>query len=94
MTQAHHPLGGGALYEAQLRCLVACESGSVGALSFSAAAWWLAPRDAWIGWNDATRQTGLSKVVANSRFLILPGVRVPNLASHVLSRALSRLPSE
>lgn len=91
MMQAHHPLGGGPLCGAQLRYLVACEAGFVGALSFSAPAWRLAPREAWIGWDDATRQTGLSKVVANSRFLILPSVRVPNLASHVLSQALARL---
>src|SRR4030067_555030 len=39
----------------------------------------------------APRQAGLSKVVPNSRFLILPGVRVPHLASHVLSQALKRL---
>ena len=94
MMRAHHPLGGGPLCGAQLRYLVACESGFVGALSFSAPAWRLAPRDAWIGWDDLTRQTRLSQVVANSRFLILPSVRVPNLASHVLSQALSRLPSD
>ena len=94
MMQAHHPLGGGPLCGAQLRYLVACEAGFVGALSFSAPAWRLAPREAWIGWDDATRQTGLSKVVANSRFLILPSVRVPNLASHVLSQALARLASD
>src|SRR4030067_147310 len=41
---------------------------------------------------SATRsQAGRSKVVTNSRFLILPGVRVPHLASHVLSQALKRL---
>jgi len=91
MMQAHHPLGAGPLCGAQLRYLVACEAGLVGALSFSAPAWRLAPRDAWIGWDDATRQAGLSKVVTNSRFLILPGVRVPHLASHVLSQALKRL---
>ena len=94
MMQAHHPLGGGPLCGAQLRYLVTCEAGFVGALSFSAPAWRLAPRDAWIGWDDATRRTGLSRVVANSRFLILPSVRVPNLASHVLSQALSRLASD
>lgn len=91
MMQAHHPLGAGPLCGAQLRYLVACEAGFVGGLSFSAPAWRLAPRDAWIGWDDPSRQAGLSKVVANSRFLILPGVRVPNLASHVLSQALARL---
>jgi hypothetical protein len=91
MMQAHHPLGAGPLCGAQLRYLVACEAGFVGGLSFSAPAWRLAPRDAWIGWDDRTRQAELSKVVANSRFLILPSVRVPNLASHVLSQALARL---
>ncbi len=91
MMQAHHSLGAGPLCGAQMRYLVECEAGYVGALSFSAPAWRLAARDAWIGWDDQARQTGLSKVVANSRFLILPGVRVPNLASHVLGQALGRL---
>ena len=91
MMRAHHPLGAGPLCGAQLRYLVNCEAGFIGALSFSAPAWRLAPRDAWIGWDDQARQAGLSRVVANSRFLILPSVRVPNLASHVLSQALARL---
>lgn len=91
MMQAHHPLGAGPLCGAQLRYLVACQAGVLGGLSFSAPAWRLAARDAWIGWDDASRCAGLSKVVANSRFLILPGVRVPNLASHVLALALKGL---
>ena len=94
MMQTHHPLGAGPLCGAQLRYLVVCEAGIVGGLSFSAPAWRLAPRDAWIGWDDPARQAGLSKVVANSRFLILPSVRVPNLASHVLSQALARLAND
>jgi len=96
MLQAHHPQGAGPLCGAQLRYLIACDIGGkthfVGGLSFSAPAWRLAARDTWIGWDDATRQRGLSKVVGNSRFLILPGVDVPNLASHVLSLAIRRLP--
>ena len=91
MMQAHHPLGAGPLCGAQLRYLVVCDAGMVGGLSFSAPAWRLAARDAWIGWADPVRQAGLAQVVANSRFLILPGVHVPNLASHVLSLALARL---
>jgi hypothetical protein len=91
MMQTHHPLGAGPLCGAQLRYLVACEAGYLGGLSFSAPAWRLAPRDAWIGWSDAGRQAGLAKVVGNSRFLILPSVRVPNLASHVLGQAMKRL---
>lgn len=91
MMQAHHPLGAGPLCGAQLRYLVASRAGFVGGLSFSAPAWRLSARDRWIGWDERARQAGLSKVVANSRFLIVPSVKVPNLASHVLSLATSRL---
>lgn len=91
MMEAHHPLGGGPLCGAQMRYLVASEAGFLGGLSFSAAAWRLAARDGWIGWDEATRRAGLSQVVANSRFLILASVRVPNLASHVLGLAVKRV---
>lgn len=91
---AHHPLGAGPLCGAQLRYLVRSAAGYLGALSFSAAAWRLAARDAFIGWDDATRRARLAQVVNNSRFLILPTVKVPNLASHVLSRAAARLPRD
>jgi len=94
MMQAYHPLGGGPLCGAQLRYLVASEAGVLGGLSFSAAAWRLSARDRWIGWDEASRRAGLSKVVANSRFLILPTVKVANLASHVLRLALSRLAAD
>ena len=94
MMQAHHPLGAGPLCGAQIRYLIVCEAGVLGGLSFSAPAWRLAPRDEWIGWDDAARCTGLSKVVANSRFLILPGVQVPNLASHALALSLKRLSAD
>lgn len=94
MMQTHHPLGAGPLCGAQMRYLIVCEAGVLGGLSFSAAAWRLAPRDAWIGWDDAARRKGLSQVLANSRFLILPSVQVPNLASHVLSLTLKRLSAD
>jgi len=94
MMRAHHPQGAAPLCGAQLRYTVCCEAGVLGGLSFSAAAWRLKPRDNWIGWDDATRKEMLPRVVNNSRFLILPGVRVDNLASHVLSLALSRLAAD
>jgi hypothetical protein len=65
--------------------------GWLGGLSFSGAAWRVEARDRWIGWNDAARKRHLDKVVCNSRFLILPEVQVPNLASHVLSLSANRL---
>ena len=58
---------------------------------FGAAAWKTQPRDAFIGWTANQRQTHLSRVVNNSRFLILPWVRVPELASHILGRVARRV---
>ena len=91
MMRAHHPQGDAPLCGAQLRYSIRCEAGVLGGLSFSAAAWRLEARDSWIGWDDATRQKMLPCVINNSRFLILPSVRVDNLASQVLDLALSRL---
>lgn len=66
----------------------------VGCLQFSSAAWRLRPRDAWIGWDDATRARHLPRVVSNSRLLVVPWVRVKNLISTTLSLALRRLPHD
>ena len=60
-------------------------------LVFDAGAWKVSARDQFIGWDPATRQNHLVKVANNSRFLILPWVKVPHLASHLLSRATARL---
>jgi hypothetical protein len=92
MLEAHHPLGAGPLCGAQQRYLIRAEKvGYVGALAFSAAAWQLKPRDEWIQWNALGRRANLHRVVANSRFLILPSVEVPNLGSHVLGLASARV---
>ena len=90
----HHYLGPGPLCGAQLRYLVLSVAGPVAALAFSAAARRLRGRDQWIGWSEAARRENLHLVVNNSRFLILPHLKVPNLASHVLSRVLVRLPED
>jgi hypothetical protein len=61
---------------------------------FGAAAWKTKPRDSWIGWDDATRARRLPLLANNSRFLILPWVRVPHLASHLLGRITRRLAAD
>jgi hypothetical protein len=87
-----HYLGKGPLCGAQIRYLITCEEyGELGGLAFSAATWRLKARDKDIGWSEAARHTNLQQVVCNSRFLILPDVQVPNLASHVLSLCTGRL---
>lgn len=86
-----HPLKGGPLCGAQIRYLIGSRAGYLGGLSFSAAAFRLAARDRWIGWNEEQRKAGRERVVANSRFLLLPTVEVAHLASHVLGIARRRL---
>jgi hypothetical protein len=63
----------------------------VACLLFGSAAWSCKPRDAFIGWDRETRRRNLQRLSNNTRFLILPWVRVPHLASHVLSRIVRRL---
>lgn len=93
LLQEFHPLGD-RLCGAQLRYLIRCPQGVLGVVCFSAAARRLRARDGWIGWNDTARGENLHRIVNNSRFLIRPGVEVRHLASHVLGRALQRLPGD
>jgi hypothetical protein len=92
MMAMHHPLGGGPLCGAQLRYLIISQRhGAVGGLAVSAAAWRVGARDQWLGWDDITRRAQLEGVVCNSRFLILPTVRVKHLGSHVLGQLTRRI---
>lgn len=92
MMNRYHYLGAGPLCGAQMRYLIySAGYGCLGGLAFSSAAWRLEARDNWIGWSDEARRQNLSRVVANSRFLILPHVKAPHLASHVLGMAMRRL---
>jgi hypothetical protein len=95
MFDVYHPLNSGPLCGAQQRYLIRCQHfGWLGGLAFSAPAWHLAARDEHIGWAANTRSRKLTKVVANSRFLILPTVKVPHLASHVLGMATRRIEAD
>jgi hypothetical protein len=95
MMQAHHPQGRGPLCGAQIRYLVTSSRlGIIGGLAVSAAAWRLRARDTWLGWTDAERAANLQGIVCNSRFLILPGIQVKHLASHLLGRLARQLPSD
>jgi hypothetical protein len=66
----------------------------IAAMVFGAAAWQVAVRDQFIGWSPAQRQARLPLVTNQQRFLILPWVRVPHLASHLLAQATRRLAAD
>lgn len=92
LMERYHPLGSGPLCGAQLRYLIRGANGKwLGGMAFSAASWRLQARDQWIGWSTTAREQNLNQVAGNTRFMILPHVRVPHLASHVLSLAANRL---
>jgi hypothetical protein len=94
VVEAHHYLGYRPLCGAQLRYLVRCRHGDIGALGFSAPAYRLKARDRWIGWSEAARRLHLQRVVCNSRFVLAGGLKVANLASKVLALAARRLPAD
>lgn len=68
-----------------------CRGREVACLLFGPASWKVAAREAFIGWSEGQRQKGLGYVSNNSRFLILPWVQVPGLASHLLAGAVRQL---
>jgi hypothetical protein len=87
----HHYLGYTPLNGEQVRYLIVHRDGILGALGFGSAAWQMAPRDRWIGWDAATRQANLQYLAHNNRFLILPWIQVKNLASKALALAAQRI---
>ncbi len=79
----------------KLKYLVRDQQGRpLAGLEFGAAAWQVRARDSFIGWNRQQRQAHLPQVANNTRFLILPWVRVAHLASHVLGRVGRRISAD
>jgi hypothetical protein len=55
-------------------------------IGWGSAAWKVGGRDLFIGWNHSQRNQNIHLIAQNTRFLILPWVRVPHLASHILGK--------
>lgn len=88
----YHYLGLRSAAGENIRYLVRDRHGRVlGCLWFAAAAWRCKDRDRFIGWDDGARTRNLSRLANNTRFLILPWVRVPHLASHLLGHIARRI---
>lgn len=66
----------------------------VACLVWSSAPWHMGPRDRFIGWSPAVRRVNLHLIVCNTRFLILPWVTVPHLASHILGKMARRISAD
>jgi hypothetical protein len=92
LIQRHHYLGLRHVPGENMSYLVRGAGGRlVACLLFAAAAWKAADRDRFIGWTAAERESNLSLMTNNARFLVLPWVEVKCLASHVLSLVRRRV---
>jgi hypothetical protein len=94
LTEFHY-LGYRGTVGENLQYMVTDQNGRLLAcLLFGSAAWKCKPRDGFIGWNPEQRQRNLYLITNNTRFLILPFVKVPHLASWVLGQVLRRLSAD
>ena len=89
---AFHSLGDKNVFGSRLHYFIRSGDQDLGCLQFSASSWSLEVRDKWIGWTTEDRKARLFLVVNNSRFLILPNVRIKNMASRALSLAAKQIP--
>lgn len=94
VMRAHHYLGFTALVGRSLRYVAEVDGEWLALLGWASAALKCASRDRWIGWSPTLQWQRLNLIANNSRFLILPGGRVPNLASRILGLTLARLSAD
>jgi len=83
-----HPVG------ENLKHLVFSQERPIACFAFSSAPRHLGPRDRYIGWSQQTRKRNIHLLAYNTRFLILPWVQVPHLASHLLARMARRISAD
>jgi len=89
---AYHYLGFSGTVGENLKYMAYDRNGRpLACLLFGSAAWACGPRDDFIGWDKEKRGKNLSLATNNTRFLILPWVRVEHLASHILSKVIKRI---
>lgn len=67
---------------------------AIACLGWMSAVWYIKCRDRFIGWKSAVRIKNLHLIAYNTRFLILPFVEVPNLASYILGLQAKRISSD
>lgn len=94
LLQGHHYLGYTRPVGEHLKYLVSAKGRPIACFAWSSAPRHLGPRDRFIGWSATARRQNIHFLAYNSRFLILPWVRVPHLASHLLGRLARQLSTD
>lgn len=78
----------------QAKYLAFSQGRPLACLGFTSAPRHLGPRDRFIGWSPAVRRAHVHELAHNTRFLILPWVRAPHLASHLLGAVARRIAAD
>jgi uncharacterized protein DUF4338 len=91
LVEQHHYLGYEQPVGEHLKYVVWAQGRPIACLACSSAPRHLGSRDRFLGWNHEARRRNLHFLAYNTRFLILPWVQVPHLASHLLGRMAKRL---
>ena len=94
LIEEHHYLGYEQPVGEHLKYVVSAQGRPVACLAWSSAPRHLGARDRYLGWSAEARKRNIRLIAYNTRFLILPWVRVEHLASHILSRMTARLSAD
>jgi hypothetical protein len=94
LMEEHHYLGYEQPVGEHLKYLVWAQGRPIACIAWSSAPRHLGSRDRYIGWNAEARRRNIRFIAYNTRFLILPWVRVEHLASHILSRMAARISAD
>lgn len=94
MVREYHYLGYQKMIGPRIKYLVFTEDRPIAALSYNQASLNLSVREEYVGWDTGEKKRLLPHLVNNNRFLILPWVKVKNLASHLLSVTLTMLKND
>ena len=94
LMEQYHYLGYEQPVGEHMKYLVCAQQRPVASLAWSSSPRHLGARDRYIGWSQPARQQNLHLIAYNTRFLILPWVKVPHLASHILGRMAARIPAD
>jgi len=91
LMDRYHYLGFRHIVGESLYYVVTCEDEWIALLGWGSAALKCGARDRWIGWEPSLKYRRLKFIANNTRFLILPGWQLPNMASHILAMNTKRL---
>lgn len=94
LIEHHHYLGYTQPVGEHLKYMIYAFERPIACLAWSSAPRHLAPRDRFIGWGPEARRRNIRFLAYNTRYLILPWVRVPHLASHILGRMTAMVPRD